>query len=377
MAKSKKQKHALRTLIILLVVLVLLAGGLYFGYRFLTDAMKTADADAREAAQKQTEQIMNTWKQQCDEISRANEQLGMVEKPQPLQTGWDVVDMSSYAIESPVTVTTDRAQLLSAGMTLVNYWHPIPVDQPEDQLLSVQIALEKRWQTSGANVKMFPAAVTALDRMLTDAKAAGLEGYIVESGYRTMEEQQASWDKEAAGSSYKNYSGEALNQRVNKVVSLPGTSEYQSGFACCLQRYKSGDSEFNRAFAGTEHSTWLLDNSWKYGFVFRYPITGYPASDTVDKSWITGRNNKLSIYRYVGEGNAAVMHAKDWCMEEYYEYLVSHPHLMLYENGVLRYEIVRVKYDGEEEISFQMCGKCTSVSAGMDNIGGVIVVMAY
>ena len=36
-------------------------------------------------------------------------------------------------------------------------------------------------------------------------------------------------------------------------------------------------------------------------------------------------------------------------------------------------QIVRVKYDGEEEISFQMCGKCTSVSAGMDNIGGVIV----
>ena len=377
MAKAKKQKHALKTLVILLIVLAAITALCFGGIYFLTKEMKTADADAKEAALKQTEQIMNTWQQQCDEIMQANQQMGAVEKPQPVSQGWDVVDMSSFPVENPVNVSFTRDQLLQCGGILVNYWHPIPQDLPEDQLESVQTRLEKRWQTSGTNVKMFPAAVDALDRMLTAAKADGLENYIIESGYRTMEDQQAAWDKEAAGNSYKNYSGEALNIRVNKVVSMPGTSEYQSGFACCIQRYKAGDKEFNRTFAGTEHSEWLLEHGWEYGFVFRYPIEGYPAADTVDKSWITGRNNKLSIYRYVGNGNAAVMHQKDWCMEEYYEYLSSHPHLMVYENGKLRYEIVRARYDGGDTVTVTAGNNCRSCEASMDNIGGVIVVMSY
>lgn len=377
MAKAKKQRHALRNLIIILIAVVVITGLCYAGYYFLTKEMKTANADAQEAARKQTEQIMNTWQQQCDEIMQANQQMGVVEKPQPLSSGWDLVDMSDFAVENPVNISMTREQLLLGGGILVNYWHSIPSDLPEEQLVSVQTQLEKRWQTSGTGVKMFPVAVEALDRMLTAAKADGLEGYIVETGYRTMEEQQAAWDKEAAGNSYKNYSGEALNQRVNKQVSMPGTSEYQSGFACCLQRYKAGDKEFNRTFAGTEHSEWLQDNGWKYGFVFRYPIEGYPRATTVDKSWITGRNNKLSIYRYVGCGNAAAMHSRDWCMEEYYEYLASHPHLMVYEDGQLRYEIVRVRYDGEATVTVMVSNNCKSCEASMDNIGGVIVVMSY
>lgn len=164
---------------------------------------------------------------------------------------------------------------------------------------------------------------------------------------------------------------------MNESVSYPGTSEYQSGFAVCIQRYTAGEAEFNKTFAGTEHSTWLLENSWKYGFIFRYPISGYPTEDTIDKSWKTGRNNQLSIYRYVGAANAAVMHINDWCMEEYYEYLVQHPHIEVYENGVLRYEIARFQYDGSASAIFSVNSACTSYEASLDNIGGIIVCMTY
>lgn len=364
-------------MIFILIVLLVITGAVYAGSKLIMQEMRTSDSDAKLAAQKKTDEIMSVWQEQVAEVEKANEQLGSVDKPQPAASGWDVVDLSSFPLENTVSQTVTRQALLLGGGILVNYWHSVPGDLPEDQLVSVQTHLQKRWQVSATNVKMFTVAVEALDKMLTAAKAEGLENYIIETGYRTMETQQAAWDKEAALSKYKNYSGEGLNTRVNKVVSYPGTSEYQSGFACCIQRYKAGDAEFNKAFAGTEHSDWLQKNAWKYGFVFRYPIAGYPSADTVDKSWITGRSNKLSVYRYVGMANAAVMQKMDWCMEEYYEYLLTHPHIAVYEDGVLKYEIVRVRYDGNGDTSVNVCRNCKAYEVSMDNLGGIILSMTY
>lgn len=375
--KNNPGTKALIALAVVLVILVIAAAGAYLMYRKArTDRDNfqiNAQTDAVNATNKQLEQ----WQAQQAEVDAYNERMGVVVTPAPVMNGWSVVDMTGYDMQNPTMLSMDRQSLLLGGGVLVNYWHPVPADMPEEQLVSVQTALEKRWQVSSASVRLFPAAATALDAMLNAAKNEGLENYIIEEGYRENDKQLEIWNKEASLSKYSNYSGTGLVERVNKVVAKPGTSEYQSGFAICIQRYKSGESDFNRSFAGTEHSEWLIGNSWKYGYVFRYPIDGYPASDTVDKSYITGRNNKLSIYRYVGLANAAVMNTNDWCMEEYYEYLASRPHLMIYENGKLRYEVVRVKYDGSAMVNVPVNAACNAYEITLDNLGGIIVAMTF
>ena len=65
-----------------------------------------------------------------------------------------------------------------------------------------------------------------------------------------------------------------------------------------------------------------------------------------------------------------------WDMEEYYEYLAEHPHIEIYENGVKKYEIARVAYDGGNEVSFSV-GSCLSYEVSIDNLGGIIIGMCY
>ena len=122
---------------------------------------------------------------------------------------------------------------------------------------------------------------------------------------------------------------------------------------------------------------WLLKNGWKYGFVFRFPVEGYPNETVIDKSYKTGVSSKLMIYRYVGEGHAAAMKQLDMCMEEYIEYLMAHPHIAVYEDGNLKYEITRVNADTTNGAKVELSGNAKDFSVSMDNCGGVIVCMSY
>ena len=92
---------------------------------------------------------------------------------------------------------------------------------------------------------------------------------------------------------------------------------------------------------------------------------------------VNGISLELDSYRYVGEGNAAVMHILDLCLEEYIEYLGEHPHIAVYENGVLKYEIVR-QYVGEAA-SFPVSVKTTAASyyTSLDNMGYAVTVFIY
>jgi D-alanyl-D-alanine carboxypeptidase len=55
-------------------------------------------------------------------------------------------------------------------------------------------------------------------------------------------------------------------------------------------------------------SLWLADNSWRYGFILRYPS---------DKADITGISYEPWHFRYVGVEVARVCYERGWCLEEY------------------------------------------------------------
>ena len=109
--------------------------------------------------------------------------------------------------------------------------------------------------------------------------------------------------------------------------------------------------------------------------VFRFPVSGYPTASTTDKSWKTGESKHLMIFRYVGVAAAAVMHQKDFCLEEFIEYVAAHPHLAVYQNGELKYEIYRMKDTGGS-VSVKVPPRAEA-EASIDNMGAVIVSLYY
>ena len=71
------------------------------------------------------------------------------------------------------------------------------------------------------------------------------------------------------------------------------------------------------------------------------------------------------------------MHYMDFTMEEYIEYLEEHPHIALFVNGVLKYEVYRQPVGEETEINVQLTRNAPKHESSLDNMGGVITVFSY
>ena len=97
---------------------------------------------------------------------------------------------------------------------------------------------------------------------------------------------------------------------AEKWSARPGFSEHQTGLALDIV---SKNSDFNN-FEDTNEYKWLVNNSYKYGFILRYPSDNYH---------LTGYNFESWHFRYVGIEAATKMHDEGLTFEEYYEYYVK------------------------------------------------------
>ena len=174
------------------------------------------------------------------------------------------------------------------------------------------------------------------------------------------------------------YSGDALIEAAMKEVNRPGTSEYNSGLSFELRLYDRNDPDVGTPkYSTTAEGKWMNENCWKYGIVFRFPQNTWPLETSTDKSFKTGVSKHLNLYRYVGKGNAAVMHYMDFTMEEYIEYLEEHPHIALYVDDTLLYEVYRQPVGDAQTIDVQLTYNARSHESSLDNMGGVITVFSY
>ncbi len=375
MAKTRKDAYKRLTHIaIVLAVLALIFGGAWF---FLDSQSKSQLTSAQNAVEQTNSELVRQHSEAVAEYQATLATNSVVERPQPNGIGLEVVDLTGFALTSPRTVTVTRNELLEGGMLLLNRWHSLPSDFPEEHIVSI-LSVSKTIPVSGSSVRLFPVAIDAITEMLNAAAEDGFENYLIEEGYRTMAQQTENYQKEEAKYTSR-LTGDALIEKVIQSVNYPGTSEYQSGFSFRIHKWRKDDSAFNaEKFEASGHSDWLLDNGWRYGIIFRFPVIGYPNTSVVDKSFKTGESKRLRIYRYVGKANAAVMHSMDFCMEEYIEYLAQHPHIAVYEDGVLKYEIVRTSGgDTTADVNVSVTSNCVSYTASTDNMGGIIVAMEY
>ncbi len=147
--------------------------------------------------------------------------------------------------------------------------------------------------------KLSNTLMDSLISLCEDAKEAGFT-FVVSEGYRTFAEQQKL---------YNNYAESYSRSEADKYVARPGHSEYETGLSFDLEPY-------NKAFKDPKESEeykWLLENAYRYGFIFRF---------NEDKEYLTKFQADTWRLRYVGSDAASMIKNEGICFEEYYAYFV-------------------------------------------------------
>lgn len=136
-----------------------------------------------------------------------------------------------------------------------------------------------------------------VDQLLVNAWKSGMF-IIVDSGYRSYEYQE-----KVLKSLIEKKGDEAY-----RLVALPGSSEHQTGLAMDIAYMKNGIYSDDVKDSDKEVE-WMKKNSYKYGFILRYPK---------GKEEITGYDYEPWHYRFVGINLAKILYDQNITMEEYY-----------------------------------------------------------
>ena len=140
-----------------------------------------------------------------------------------------------------------------------------------------------------------------LQAMFQDAAADGHE-LRVGSGHRSYATQAAI---------YNRYVAQVGEAQARTFSAPPGHSEHQSGLAVDLS---SADQTcwLEIYFRDTPAGQWLAHNSYRYGFILRYPE---------GKEAVTGFQFEPWHFRYVGKDLATALYQSDLTLEEAQPYL--------------------------------------------------------
>ena len=189
----------------------------------------------------------------------------------------------------------------SAGqhLLLVNPWNFVPEDYTVD--------------LTPINNTHSIATVAYEDylEMIADCEEAGFTPAVC-SSYRTHEYQDGLYQNRIDRYVWAGYSEEEATELAGQSVAVPGTSEHQLGLALDIVDTHNWHLDESQAKMPTQQ--WLMANSWRYGWILRYPS---------EKSDYTGIIYEPWHYRYVGKTIAREIHELDVCLEEYLEMLTN------------------------------------------------------
>lgn len=250
--RQRRYREAMRNRIIAAAFLVLLIVGIIF----IVKGCK----DKKQAQEEQQQQAAET-------LARQDEP----QKPEPAK---------------PLAADNEL-------LTLVNPWNELPEDWQVDLVtLSNGLQIDRR-------------CYDALQEMMDACREAGYEPLIC-SAYRTQETQQDLFNNKVAKLEAEGKSHDEAVQEAGTVVAVPGTSEHQLGLT--VDVVDVNNQNLTEEQEKTPTQKWLMANSWRYGFIHRYPNS---------KSDITGIIYEPWHYRYVGKDAAQEIFNKGITLEEY------------------------------------------------------------
>lgn len=143
--------------------------------------------------------------------------------------------------------------------------------------------------------------VNYLVDMFDDAKKASVF-LMLGSGYRSIKQQTIYFNSLASSVGY---------EKANETIAVPGHSEHHTGLAVDLSSI-SRECYLSKCFKDTGDYKWLIENSYKYGFILRYPEL---------KESITGYSYEPWHFRFVGKDLALAIHQSGLTFDEVQPYI--------------------------------------------------------
>lgn len=201
----------------------------------------------------------------------------------------DVVTRVNLNLDLPYYTNTKEAKYLNTFYTLVNKYNYLRDDFVPNNLVEMTTPYSKE------GIYLVEEARDNFYKLVDKAKEEGLTIRAI-SAYRGYTYQKRLYDKyvEADG--------------VNKADTYsarPGFSDHQTGLAIDVDNTISSFENFTN----TKEYQWMLDNSYKYGFILRYPSAKESITTYQFESW---------HYRYVGLKLAKKIKASNLTFDEYF-----------------------------------------------------------
>ena len=241
-------------------------------------------------------------------------------EPQPvdplLLDGEDMRYPTSYR-ESTASLWVDESSLCRGFLILANYSRLLPEGYtPADLVLFSGLAETAAPAALSVTKAMMEIDRTAGEKLLALAAYAkekdGVGDYLLQSGYRDFAYQSALYRKKVQDYRGMGYSEAAAGAAASFWVARPRESEHHTGLAMDVSSRSHPDLQ--PSYADTANGRWLAENSWRFGFIIRYPE---------DKSGVTQIGFEPWHLRYVGRPHSDVIHQKGWCLEEYLDFLAG------------------------------------------------------
>ena len=170
------------------------------------------------------------------------------------------------------------------NILLVNETHRLDADYVPEDLVNLY-QMRHSFRMASSEIFLTRPTYEAMEQMFHAAEEAGMNGYIVTSGYRSYQRQQEVYAASEPGKAQQ-----------------PGASEHQTGLSFDVT-VETGDG-----FENTPQYGWLMQHAHEYGFIQRYPA---------NKSDITGISYEPWHYRYVGVDAATRMWKTGQTLEEF------------------------------------------------------------
>ncbi len=213
----------------------------------------------------------------------------------------DLLEQMDEDEEDQADETNEDAEVVfdktAWNLVLINKQHPVP----ENYTFTLG--------TIKGSMKCDERIIAPLTQMF---KAAADDGINLEvrSPYRDISRQEYLFDRKMKLYLNRGYSYMDAYKEASSVVTVPGASEHQIGIS--LDITSDTYSALNEGFEDTEAGQWLMNNSYRYGFILRYPK---------GKEDITGIIYEPWHYRYVGVEAATVIYEKQITLEEFIDSL--------------------------------------------------------
>lgn len=195
--------------------------------------------------------------------------------------GLDLKGYSSYT-----SYTNEEAQ--NDLTILVNKYHKLPDDYEPNDLVYLS------YTNGGYRYQLRKEAALHFEELTEVAKIDNVIFYPF-SAYRSFTTQTTLYNN------YKRRDGE---EKADTYSARPGFSEHQTGLAIDVRSSTLNDNLTNKDYE------WMLNNSYKYGFIVRYPKGKQHITQFIEEPW---------HIRYLGVELATKVHDSNLTYDEYYD----------------------------------------------------------